>query len=302
MVSCKKKTDDNFDNPFDSYTAPPLYDTPDLTGAPESNFAYLHQAVFAPTCANSGCHDGAFEPDFRTITSSYNSLVYHPVITNNQNNTFTYRVNPGDATTSLMHERLINALPNTSGIMPPTYADEWIVNKTKHIQAIKDWINDGAKDMFGNNPTIGNFNPQAVGFHAYPDGNTTTIYTRAPGAGVTPIVVPSGNVDLWFAFSDDQTTASSLQVNEVKISTKMYDFTNATTGVMSLSSSISSTDFTGNNITFTHKYDLNTSIYPSGTILFVRVYVKDADHQNPVEIPGQGTAKNVLHLFTLYVN
>ncbi|MBK7268515.1 MAG: hypothetical protein IPI07_03030, partial [Flavobacteriales bacterium] len=30
----------------------------------------------------SGCHDGTFEPEFRTIASAYNSLVYHPVIAN----------------------------------------------------------------------------------------------------------------------------------------------------------------------------------------------------------------------------
>lgn len=40
----------------------------------------LHAGLFKPTCANSGCHDGNFEPDFRTVESSYYSLVQQPVI------------------------------------------------------------------------------------------------------------------------------------------------------------------------------------------------------------------------------
>ena len=36
------------------------------------SFAALHNNIFSTTCANSGCHDGTFEPDFRTIESSYN--------------------------------------------------------------------------------------------------------------------------------------------------------------------------------------------------------------------------------------
>ena len=40
---------------------------------PEGNFAWLHQQAFAPTCANSGCHDGTFEPDFRTVGASWNT-------------------------------------------------------------------------------------------------------------------------------------------------------------------------------------------------------------------------------------
>ena len=123
---CKKN---EITNPYDGYTAPRLYSEPTLAALPTSNFGYLHAKVFKPTCANSGCHDGAFEPDFRTISSSYNNTVLQNVLTNDATNSFTYRVKPGDAALSLLHERLLVALPSTSGIMPPVYADEWIVNK-----------------------------------------------------------------------------------------------------------------------------------------------------------------------------
>ena len=67
MYSCKKESSNN---PYDALAV--VENTnPDLSSIPSTNFAYLHDKVFAPTCANSGCHDGTFEPEFRSITSSY---------------------------------------------------------------------------------------------------------------------------------------------------------------------------------------------------------------------------------------
>ena len=54
---CKKN---EIENPYDNYTTPILYEEPTLTSLPSSNFGYLHATIFKPTCANSGCHDGAF--------------------------------------------------------------------------------------------------------------------------------------------------------------------------------------------------------------------------------------------------
>ncbi len=301
IISCKKK--DDFDNPYDSYSTPPLYSNDQVLDAlPSDNFAYLQKKVFAPTCANSGCHDGAFEPDFRTIASSYNTTVYQNVITNDASNTFTYRVKPNDHFGSLLHERLITFLPSTSGIMPLVTNSDWDKNKNSYINSIKTWINNGAKDMYGNLPNEGNPHPIVTGFHAFPDNNTASPYNRASGAGVLPIVIPRSNVDLWFNITDDQTPATSLTVNEVLISEEMYGFEGLVPSVMSTSSTLSANDFQNNNATFTHKLDLDASIYPSGTILFVRLYIQDADHISPLETPNDGSAKQVLYLFSLYVN
>lgn len=301
FFGCKKTT---FENPYDAYVTPPLYSDPTpLASLPSDNFAYLQNVIFKPTCANSGCHDGAFEPDFRTIASSYNTMVYQPVLTNDATNSFIYRVDPGSAASSLVHERLLVALPNTSGIMPPVTNSDWNNNKTSYINSIKNWINNGAKDMYGNDPTPGNPLPVVTGFHAFPDGNTSSPYSRAPGSGVTPILIPSGNVDLWFNFTDDQTAPSNFTINEIKISPFMYDdFDTVSSGVMNITSTLSANDFESNPATFTHKYDFDASIYSSGTILYVRVYVLDADNTTPLETPNKGTAKQVLYLFSLYVN
>ena len=67
-----------------------------------TSFSALHNNIFVPTCANSGCHDGTFEPDFRTIESSYNTLVYQPIIKNDPGNTYQYMVVPFDSEMSIM--------------------------------------------------------------------------------------------------------------------------------------------------------------------------------------------------------
>ena len=68
LAACSPETPEN---PYDDL--PPVVETEGFTvpSLPEGNFAWLHQQVFAPTCANSGCHDGTFEPDFRTVGSSW---------------------------------------------------------------------------------------------------------------------------------------------------------------------------------------------------------------------------------------
>ena len=300
ITSCDKS---EIENPYDNYTTPKLYSKPVLANLPKSNFAYLHQTVFKPTCANSGCHDGAFEPDFRTISSSYNNTVYHNVLTNDPANSFTYRVKPSDADKSLLHKRLISSLPNTSGIMPPVYADEWIVNKQAHIDAIKTWINDGAKDMYGNPPVIGNPNPIVNGFQVFANGTSTSAYSRAPGAGILPIVIPRANVDLWFSIYDETTPATAITVNSIKISNDMFGFDTVAVQNMTIpSSSIVANDFTNTSATFTHKFDFDASALPANKILYVRVYIQDANHTTPVEIPGDGSNKGVLLLFSLYTS
>ena len=77
-----------------------------------------------PYCANSGCHDGNFEPDFRTVESSYSTLVYQPVVKNNDNQTYEYRVVPGNSAQSILYARLlsyengVSVFDDNSQVMP----------------------------------------------------------------------------------------------------------------------------------------------------------------------------------------
>ena len=75
FTSCK----DEFVNPFDSEDGE-IIEVADTLSVDPNTIAGIHANIFSKTCANSGCHDGTFEPDFRTIESSYNTLVNHPII------------------------------------------------------------------------------------------------------------------------------------------------------------------------------------------------------------------------------
>ncbi len=107
----------------------------------------LQDRVFRPTCANSGCHDGTFEPDFRTLGSTYNTLVNHPVIKNDAANSFSFRVVPGNAAQSQLVNRLTVDIDGNSGIMPLVIEpdSDYPENKEVYLDWVRRWISEGAK-------------------------------------------------------------------------------------------------------------------------------------------------------------
>jgi hypothetical protein len=138
-------------NPFD-----PFKPKEDVTIGEDSlslaSLAGLHQKVFKPTCANSGCHDGNFEPDFRTIESTYNTLVMQPIIKNDPQNSFSFRVIPGDPNNSQLVARLTYDIDGNSGIMPLVIEpdSDWLEKRADYIQHIRNWIEQGAPDVLDN--------------------------------------------------------------------------------------------------------------------------------------------------------
>lgn len=295
FVACKKE-----ENPFDQLVHTSV--NPPSEALPEGNFAWLHQRIFRPICANSGCHDGTFEPEFRSLGSAYNSLVFAPVIANTPGNDFTYRVVPGDVQMSFLHERLTQFVPNTSGTMPlETDGPDWPENEALYIDAITTWIQSGALDMFGHAPDLGNLEPQVTGFLAFPVGATTGAYPRGDDPGVQPILVPAGAVDLCFTFADDSTAAQALLHNTLKLATSVLGFPAVPEQSLTVSAGFQAPDFSGTNVPFTHRASVDLSAYPTGTQLFVRVYVDDGDHDEATEVPNDGTGAPMIDYFTLQV-
>ena len=148
-IGCSE--DETFVNPYDLIEEETPQDSTQTELDP-SSLAGLHANIFIKTCANSGCHDGTFEPDFRTVESSYNTLVNHPIIKNDPQNTFEVRVLPGDVAASQLVTRLEKDIDDNSGIMPLIVEpdSDWPERREEYIQNIKDWIAAGAKDALGN--------------------------------------------------------------------------------------------------------------------------------------------------------
>lgn len=303
LLNCKTSEPEN---PYDAIQV--ADDSVDLTAEliPEGNFAWLHAKVFAPTCANSGCHDGSFEPHFSTISASYNTLVNHPVIANDAAFSFSYRVVPGNAQASMLFERMINEIPNTSGMMPLVVdADsDWDEKREEYLAAINAWINAGAPDMFGNLPGEGGADlpPQVDGLKVFPSGNTTDPYQRDPeSVGVSPILVPAAPLDLWVAVSDDNTAPENLGVNELRKSEDLFNIDDTPPFAFTTGAALTAPGFSGQSVSYTHRASINLSGYAPGTVFFLRTYFSDGVQSSTTVIPNDGSSAVMTSLFTLQV-
>jgi len=290
VVACSK-TDP--ENPFEKIPRPQATTNPTADELPEGSFAWLHGKIFLPTCANSGCHDGTFEPEFRTIAGAYNSLVHHPVIANDPSNSFTYRVKPGDIPGSFLHARLTTFVPNTSGVMPlglepdSDYPDKRLF----YIQKIEEWITAGAPDIYGTPapPADVNAPPSIFGVALFPAGNTTNPYLRQTNSpfGIGSFLVPSGPVDIWIMALDDNAGVSNFPGINLKVAPGLTVFDNAESIPYILSTPINAPLIDNSPGTFFYKATVNFGVYPPGQLLFMRNYLDDGMQAQPTEIPGE---------------
>jgi len=212
FVGCTESSDPP-PNPFENLpqeTAPEYQDSLEDMG-----IAALHRDIFEVKCATPGCHDGSFEPDFRTVSSTYATLVYHPVIKNTQDGAFKYRVIPHDPENSWLHERLITG-DEVLGRMP-LYAPEL---SDEEMERIVGWINAGAPDMFGQSPSKPNLRPNFV-FYFMTNEDYSVDYgrNRVNGVPYNPIILPN-NASINFVpnITDDNTPLADLRINRLQFS------------------------------------------------------------------------------------
>ena len=220
----------------------------------------IHAYILSTKCANPTCHDGTFEPDFRTIESSYQSLVYHPVIKNDAQGSYTYRVVPGNLAESWLHERLITGDPVLGRMplyAPPLSAEEmnWIVG----------WIQNGAPNQLGIPATYPNSPPTVEYYFALDAANNRLDTTRVNG-WASPFIAPTGTTfNLLFSVKDDSTASSALTNVHLKVSTSPDHFSTATTvPAVWITSTLWSAP-------------IQTALFPGNVPLYFRAYAQDDD-------------------------
>lgn len=303
LSACEKEGSTAGDNPYngwgdDDTTGNGVKDKPmDAT-----SIVGLHRNVFLPTCANSGCHDGLFEPDFRTIESTYNSLVNRPVIKNTVDDTYTARVLPGNADGSMIMHRLTVDLNGNSGIMPLSLEEgsDWVQKKTEYIDNIKTWINNGAKDQFGNTPGNLDFKPEMQGFVGFYNGST--LANRSGTLKPMQVPLSAGGVEVWVAYKDDNTAIGSFTENTLKYGIAPYGWDTAKVVNMQLIGSpkkekgILKTD-----VEFYHKAYIPFTGLQSGDVLWVRTYVSD-NVNGVTELPNDNSLITLKEYFTIQIN
>lgn len=263
MARCSTEPDPT-PNPFTTdngvVVAPDTVDPTTLVG--------LHKYLFAVKCANPTCHDGSFEPDFRTAESTYQTLVYHPVTKNTSDERFDFRILPNNHEMSWLYERLITT-DDVIGRMP-LYAPAL---SEKELGWVRAWINSGAPDPNGNPSVYPNQLPQIVGFGIF-DASFQQFTTRLNG-GVSPLVLPANeNVTLYVQVEDDSTAFADLQLNQAKFAYDEYDFSQA----------IVKQAVPFSNIAYGASF--NTNEFTPGDTVYFRYYVRDDDDPITVEFPN----------------
>jgi hypothetical protein len=253
----------------------------EITDPEPTSIAGIYANVFKPTCSNVGCHDGTFEPDFRTLESSFNTLLFQEPIKNDGK--YSYRVHPYQPDSSVIMARLNNWL---SPLMPIQLEpdSDWPEKQEQYIDNIRTWIANGAPDIAGNIRTKQYPAPVLLGAGAMIDGEWLK---RVGGTG--PIAMPDSteSAELYFSFDHEQMAAEDLQFNQIAYSDNPNNFDSVTTYSLEiLPSPIVQRGFYGENVNYTHRVGINPAdnFDPAQEQWYFRVYVQD--DRNPVtEIP-----------------
>lgn len=281
LLSCEKESSGS-DNPYDTWTSKPRGPViKDLTMDPNS-IEGLHKNIFKPTCANSGCHDGNFEPDFRSIESTYNSLLYRDATNYDPSNLqIAKRVLPGDAANSMLLHRIKTFIPGTQGQMPLTTdpGSDWAAKKNEYIQNITKWINDGAKDQFGKSAINLDFPPQLGGLMVFADGSSTPL----PHNGFNPVEIPTGtnSIKIMFSFLDDKTQVNQFGPTTFNYSLNPYEYLNPEAPMTIESSPFITKGILGKNVDYWHSISIPVSTFKAVAKDVVWIRTQTTDNVNP---------------------
>lgn len=264
IIGCKKGND----NPFDGLDHPGNITEVDTTSP--SSITGLQKNIFSVKCAIPSCHGGAFEPDFRSAQSSYSTLVYQHVKKNTLNDEFRFRVIPYDTAGSWLHQRI--TYNDTLIARMPLYA---LPLTEEEVTNINQWILKGAPDVNGNIPTRIDENPKIFGYAAYNSTNTRIDINRP--SYYEPFIAPANELIKILMYVDDKETQEyQFQVNTLKLSLKQDDFSSAI--------SVVATHENGPNF-WGWLAKVNTGVFPAGSRVYMRYYVKDPNHTELEERP-----------------
>lgn len=266
--ACKK---DQPQNPYDNVdygnTNPPTD-----TVSPFS-ITGLHRNIFSQRCANPGCHDGNFEPDFRTVQSTYLSLVYHPLVKEDSTGYFVYRVKPYDTAQSWLHERLVTD-DEVLGRMP-LYAEPLT---STEMNQINTWIMNGAPNEDGAIATLPNEEPQITYYLCLNMNNVVVDTNRIDDLPYNSfILAPNTQYQFVFQINDDSTAMSDMQNVKMRFNTELNGFPNGALAYQAYYLSFGNTQF--------WRVVFNTSAFTPGVTNFFRIYANDGDHTNDTEFP-----------------
>lgn len=285
-------------NPYEDvdYLTPP---TP-VDTLQTNTIVWLHKNILETRCAAPGCHDGNFEPDFRTIESSFATLVYHPIVKNNQDSTFTYRVVPYDTASSVLYERITNCcFAGTNDRMPQDNIG--VPLEQQYVDAISAWIMAGAPDMMGEVRPMPNKKPVIEYFLA---ANSTfnvdlsARNNRIDSVYYNPFIVDNAvTINIVPIVNDDNTEIGQLRYNKLRTSYNPDDFSVSAPGYREYNASFTNLGGAGQYWIVA----INTANYAPGSVVYMRYYTQD-DLAGPiVEMPMSSMITPYKTFWSFYV-
>lgn len=285
LPNCGKNEPQIGPNPFDNNNQDSL-EYLDTLGLDPSNIFSIHKNVFLKTCANSGCHDGNFEPDFRTVESSYYGLVNIPVVKSRIEGGFEKRVIPGDANNSMLLYRLVEDLNGNSGIMPLGLEEDsdYPLNKDKFIQDIKNWIENGAPDMYGNLPKTANYPPVVKGIEVRQNGNIIKRVGVYEPAGIS---TQNGNIDVYLALYDKEGKLDEIQDLRVGLSIRPDSFDQTTAISLTQIPPTLSDGLFNEKVSYNFKFSIINNGYKPSDVIWFRFFLNDAGEE--IEVPSESS-------------
>ena len=174
---------------------------------------------------------------------------------------------------------------------------DWNDNKTAYLEALETWIENGALDVNGNEPVIGDLSPQITGFGGFPSGNLTDPYPRNPDANYR-LEVEAGPVDLWFAINDDSTPLDAL-VAGLRMAASPDSLAQAPAWEMDQPFTFDAANFFGGTSTYSHRVTLDLTGFPSESTWYLLATVDDGT--NAIAIPGPGSQPYLIPLYSIYI-
>ena len=283
IITCKKETPTPLSWQNTTITNNTIQDTT------TSTFVGLHKHIFATKCALYGCHDGNFEPDFRTVESSYSTLVWHNITKNNLANSFKFRVYPFDTTKSVLYERITNCcFVNINDRMPNDNIGSKLPQSD--IDAIGKWIMAGAIDINGNLPTAPDYLPVIQDGKATDAANIDIDFlgntNRPPTFTMESLAQFPNNKDIKWIFyvGDDWTALENLSNATLKFSFSSNDFSNPFFSIPLQYSSWQVSNTTANGYSTTFNTNSLATIAGSAPIYF-QFSINDNTHVQNAKFP-----------------
>ena len=279
-------------NPFDTVN----YDNTMVPQVPvdSSSFLGIHTYILSASCDQPACHDGTFEPDYRTVQGSYNTLVYHAVTKNFPSNPVPFRVTPFEPAQSMVYRRITEHNPPNFERMPSSGNEL----PQQQIQLIKNWIEAGAPDIYGNLPELSSAQPVCYGLVAYNEAGVRIDSIRGNFDFNPFLVRPSdGEITLWFLYLDmladgETRFGNELTHNKIRLANDILDFSGAQELDMTIAPipqllSLAFSQPIGQAVPYYQTVTFKPADYGFnvGDIVYLRTYVQDADHDQPTEIP-----------------